>query len=142
MAINSRTKGATGEREFAGLIHDHLGIKLVRNLEQTRSGGHDLIIHPDEQGIVVDSLNRFALEVKRYSQATPALIKGWWQQAREQAEDINRQPALAYRANQRGWVIMVPMHTVNKALPVSHELEYTAAFTIHGFCSVVRECIQ
>jgi len=139
MAINSRTKGAAGEREFAGLIHDQLGIKLVRNLEQTRSGGHDLIIHPDEQGIVVDSLNRFALEVKRYAQATPALIKSWWHQAREQAQQINKAPALAYRANQREWVVMIPMHTVNQTLPISHELEYAAAFSVVGFCLVIRE---
>lgn len=139
MVINSRTKGAAAEREFAGLIHDHLGIKLIRNLEQTRSGGHDLIIHPDEQGVVVEGLDKFALEIKRYAQATPALIKGWWGQAQEQAEDINKQPALAYRANQRDWIVMIPMHAVNKTLPMSHELEYTASFTIHGFCSIIRE---
>ena len=139
MAINSRTKGANGEREFAGLIHDHLGIRLVRNLEQSRSGGHDLIIHPDEQGVVVNSLDRFALEVKRYAQAAPALIKGWWEQTRKQAKDINKTPALAYRVNQRGWVVIVPMHVINKTLPISHELEYTAAFTIEGFCSIIRE---
>ncbi len=141
MAINSRTKGAAGEREFAGLIHDQLGIRLVRNLEQARNGGHDLIIHPDEIGPVVDSLNRFAIEVKRYAQISPALIKNWWQQAVAQASAINKQHALAYRANQRNWTILIPAHTVNPALPVSHALDYAAALTIDGFCLLVREVL-
>ncbi len=141
MAINSRNKGAAGEREFAGLIHDQLGIRLVRNLEQVRNGGHDLIIHPDECGPVVDSLNRFAIEVKRYAQTAPALVKKWWNQATEQAKTINKQPALAYRANQRDWVILIPMHTINPALPTNYDLDYSAAFSVNGFCSIVREVI-
>ena len=28
-SINSRQKGASSEREFAGLIHDQLGVKLA-----------------------------------------------------------------------------------------------------------------
>lgn len=38
-SINSRTKGATAEREFSTIIHEWSGIRLIRNLEQSRSGG-------------------------------------------------------------------------------------------------------
>ncbi len=116
--VNSRNKGASGEREFAGLIHDQLGIRLVRNLEQTRNGGHDLIIHPDDQSMAADRLNRFAIEVKRYAQTTPALIASWWKQAREQAETIQKTPALAYRANRCHWVVLM-LSMANKIAPHS-----------------------
>ena len=42
--VNSQRKGASAEREVAGLIALNLGIKLKRNLEQTRGGGHDLVL--------------------------------------------------------------------------------------------------
>ena len=47
--INSQRKGAGTEREVAGLIALNLGIKLKRNLEQTRGGGHDLISNGEDQ---------------------------------------------------------------------------------------------
>ena len=57
----SRTKGASAERELIKLLEDHLGdivhqqnLSLQRNLEQTRSGGHDVI-----------GLDDIAIEVKR-----------------------------------------------------------------------------
>lgn len=81
MSINSRAKGASAEREFAGLIHDWSGVRLIRNLEQTRSGGHDLIVHPDEVGSVADSFRKLAIECKRYQAATDAQIQKWWAQA-------------------------------------------------------------
>ena len=42
--VNSQRKGASAEREVAGLIALNLGIKLKRNLEQTRGGGHGLVL--------------------------------------------------------------------------------------------------
>ncbi|MEQ1638799.1 MAG: hypothetical protein ABL903_19240 [Methylococcales bacterium] len=83
MPINSRTKGAAAEREFSNLINDHAGIKLIRNLEQSRSGGHDLVVHPEESGIVADGFRTLAIECKRYSSVTPGLISLWWMQAGE-----------------------------------------------------------
>ncbi|MEI7996936.1 MAG: hypothetical protein WCH01_18740 [Methylococcaceae bacterium] len=62
---------------------------MIRNLEQSRSGGHDLVVHPDEARQVADSFRALAIECKRYGKVTPSLIKRWWQQAREQAQ-LNR----------------------------------------------------
>ena len=70
-AINSRTKGASSEREVAGLIHDHLGVRLVRILTQSRDGGYDLEPARNQTGPVVDCLRGVALEVKRYQAVTP-----------------------------------------------------------------------
>ena len=86
MTINSRAKGASSEREFCKLVYEWSGVRLIRNLEQSRSGGFDLIVHDDEVGQVADSFKTLAIECKRYSRVTPGLIKTWWTQARRQAE--------------------------------------------------------
>lgn len=71
--INSRAKGASAEREFAQLIHQHLGVDLRRNLEQSRSGGHDLVaVGTDSVSLALDA---FAIEIKRYALVTPGLIR-------------------------------------------------------------------
>jgi len=106
MTINSRAKGAGAELEFSNIIYQWSGIRLIRNLEQSRSGGHDLIVHADEVGQVADSFRTLAIECKRYGKVTPGLIKTWWQQAREQAELNGLQPILAYRADRQDWQVI------------------------------------
>jgi Holliday junction resolvase len=70
--MNSRAKGASAERELARVIHEHLGVRMVRNLEQYRQGGHDLVPHPDETGPVAAALARYAIEAKRYARGKAA----------------------------------------------------------------------
>ena len=84
MTINSRNKGASAELEFSNIVYQWSGIRLIRKLEQSRSGGHDLIVHADEVGQVADSFRSLAIEIKRHSKVTPGLIKTWWQQAQQQ----------------------------------------------------------
>jgi Holliday junction resolvase len=139
MSINSRQKGAGAEREFAGLVHDWAGVRLIRNLEQTRSGGHDLIVHPDEVGSVAESFRQLAIECKRYQTATDAQIQKWWAQAIIQAEQAGLIPVLAYRANRSPWRVVVPISLVTAALTRATQLDYTAALSIKGFCHVVVE---
>lgn len=97
--MNSRKKGAAAERELARVIHDHLGVRLVRNLEQSRRGGHDLIPYPDQGGPVAVSLARYAIEAKRYSRTTPHLLRGWWAQTCVQAERVG----LTHATDRTGW---------------------------------------
>jgi hypothetical protein len=97
--INSRAKGANGEREFCRLIFEHLGVELVRNLDQSRAGGHDLKSTGTDP--VSTALDAFAIEVKRYAAITPAMLAGFWQQAERQAHRAARVPALAYREDRR-----------------------------------------
>lgn len=139
MAINSRNKGASGEREFSSLVSDWSGIRLIRNLEQSRSGGHDLIVHPDESGMVADVFRTLAIECKRHSKSSPALIKKWWQQARDQAEPNQLHPVLAFRANRQDWQVIVPLYLVNSEHSQCLEIDSTALLSVAGFCGIVRE---
>lgn len=139
MAINSRAKGAGAEREFAGLISDWTGVRLIRNLEQTRSGGHDLIVHPDESGLVADTFRKLAIECKRYQTATDAQIQKWWDQAVTQAEQAGLIPVLGYRANRSAWRVVVPISLVNSSMTQSQQIEYTAALSVAAFCHAILE---
>jgi Holliday junction resolvase len=137
--INSRVKGSAAEREFAGLIQDWAGVRLIRNLEQTRSGGHDLIVHPDEVGPVADAFRKLAIECKRYNTVTEANIQKWWSQALIQAEQAKLAPALAYRANRASWRAVLPIWAVNPALNRNQKLGYCVTLSVEGFCHVVAE---
>lgn len=114
MAKNSRTKGKTGELELANLINSNLGKKyLVRNLRQTRDGGHDLDV---DQRLAVDDgyhicqkLDSLAIEVKRHQMCRPSDIKQWWTQAVTQAGRKNSVPVLFYRSDRGSWNCMLPL---------------------------------
>ena len=138
MTINSRTKGASAEREFANEIHQWAGVRLIRNLEQSRSGGHDLIVHPDEVGQAADTFRTLAIECKRYGKVTPGLIKTWWQQARNQAEPYDLHPVLAYRADRQDWHVIAQLHLINSNLTRNLSLECTASMGVAAFCSIIR----
>jgi len=90
--INSRTKGASAEREVFKIISDCLGIKVERNLVQTREGGSDTTV------------GDWAIEVKR--QETLSLTT-WWSQAVEQAMRVNKKPMLIYRKSRMPWKVIV-----------------------------------
>lgn len=137
MTINPRTKGKSGELEFAGLIHDWSGVRLVRNLEQPRNGGHDLIVHPDETGHAADAFRQLAIEIKRHSDAKPGHIIRWWQQAVDQAQRSRKEPVLAYRANRRDWRVVLPLCLVNPGMSRSTNFNSTAELSVQAFCAVV-----
>jgi len=136
---HSRRNGASAERELARAIHDELGILLVRNLEQSRRGGHDLIPHPDTTGPVADELARYAFEVKRHSRATSGLIAGWWMQTCTQAEQVGLVPALAYREDRQGWQVVLPLSAVRPDLTHGEGLAWTITLGLPAFCYLVRE---
>jgi Holliday junction resolvase len=142
MSMNSRQKGAGAEREFAGLIHDWSGVRLVRNLEQTPSAGHDLIVHPDEVGGVADSFRKLAIECKRYQTATDAQIQKWWAQAVVKAEQAGLIPVLVYRANRSPWRVIVPLALINPDLSQSSKIECTATLSVESFCMVAAESTE
>lgn len=98
--VNSRNKGAQVEREFATLALETSGIRLVRNLEQSRSGGHDLT-----------GLPGWAIEVKaRAERPGPVELEQMWQQTVAQAIRANARPMLAVKVNRRGWICYVDAH--------------------------------
>lgn len=135
---NSRNKGAAGEREFANVIQNELGVSLIRNLEQSRSGGHDLIIQGECS--ISARLNRFAIEVKRYRQATDGLISEWWQQTIEQAERANKTPLLAFRGDRQQWRIVIPLREVSNHLPDKYpDIPFTGWLSVQAFGVMIRE---
>ena len=138
MRINSRTKGACGEREFAAKIHELTAVRLVRNLEQTRSGGHDLIVDGADDNPMSERFRGLAIEVKRYKAITEGKLKMWWQQARQQAEATNLVPALGYRGNNQTWRVIVPLHLINPEREVSHAFSDTASVEINTFCELLK----
>ena len=139
MGAMSRIKGASGERELCKAIFDHLGVRVGPNLEQSRSGGHDLDVHPDESGPVADALRRYAIEVKRHCKATPGLITGWWLQAEEQATRTDRTPALIYRADRMPWRVVIPLAALVGDQLRLQGIEWTAEVGIVAFCALLRE---
>jgi hypothetical protein len=137
MAINSRTKGSSSEREFAAEVYQWSGIRLIRNLEQSRSGGHDLIVRADEVGPVADSFRSLAIECKRYAKVTPGLVVRWWVQARTQAEPNRLHPVLAYRGDRQDWQVIVPLYLINPAMSWNLGIESAAVLSVSGFCMVI-----
>lgn len=128
--INSRTKGATAERELAAILFDHLGVRLVRNLEQCRGGGHDLIVAPDQTGPVTDYINSFAIECKRYAAITPAKINTWWEQATKQGAIAGKLPLLAYRGDRGQWRVVLHLYD-----------GHTVEISLFTFMFMARECV-
>jgi Holliday junction resolvase len=137
--MNSREKGASAERELARLIHDHLGVRVVRNLEQSRRGGHDLIPDPEESGPVVSWLARYAIEVKRHAKVSPHLLKGWWGQTCVQAERVGLLPCLCYRLDRADWRVVLPLVAVWEDLPRADGVDWTVELSVPGFAALVRE---
>lgn len=137
-AIDSRRKGSQSEREFSTLIHDHLGVRLVRILTQSRGGGHDLEPAPGEAGPVVDVLRGLAFEVKRYRAIPPALLARFWAQSCRQAQAAGLIPALCWRADRSPWKVTVPLCWLCD-MGTSWDLELTATLAVEAFALAVRE---
>lgn len=94
MSKSQRTKGASGEREVCGLIHEHLGIKAVRNLMQTRDGGADIKLYP------------YSIEVKR--RARIGNLYDWMEQSKAGCANDER-PLVLCRADRCEWLAVMPI---------------------------------
>lgn len=131
--INSRAKGAAGEREFIKELALELGDELVaplkRNLEQTRAGGHDIV-----------GLEGFAIEIKRYKQVKEGDIVKFWEQAKEQAQRIDATPVLAYREDMRSWRVVVSCNLLKDGYMTGDwSVDWTATISMKAFAYLVRE---
>ena len=130
MPINSRTKGASGEREVARILADELGIQMVRNLAQARNGGSDLI-----------GLPGWSVEVKRAKAVTAGMVGEWWSQAEAQAIREGKRPALAYRADRQPWRVAVRLGDLIPSLPSWQGPDWLAHVSIPAFCAIQREWV-
>lgn len=99
--MNPKTKGATGEREACitlGKMLSTEGVQcqLERNLEQTRSGGADIM-----------GIDGLCIEVKRCETVT---VPMWWRQVCRAADNCGRLPVLMYRTNRKPWTFCLPSY--------------------------------
>jgi len=120
MGKSQRNKGAAGERELSKILADRLGIDCHRNLEQTRSGGADLL-----------GVGPWAVEIKRQERLC---IEQWWAQACAQSDAY---PALAYRQSRQPWTIIIPLGVLC-GYQDDWLLGNRAALSIDGFCYVTQ----
>ena len=120
MGKMQRDKGQRGEREFFGLLSEHLGTCVRRNVDQARQGGAD--------GIEVPG---WAIEVKRWERGFRA---EWWEQAIAQA-DGKAWPALAYRASHQPWRVRYWLEAINDNYRGGMWVESD----VQTFAAVVRE---
>ncbi len=123
MSNSQRRKGRAAEQELSRLLSEQLGIRMARNLAQTRDPGADLV------------LPGWSLEVKRA--ARPRLAE-WWQQTLTQAEQAGTRPALAYRLDRQPWRVVVRLADLADNLSTQPD-GLTAELCLTGFCLIVRE---
>jgi hypothetical protein len=117
MGKMQRVKGAVGEREVLALLSERLGVKLERNLSQTRNGGADCI-----------QLGKVSLEVKRQERLN---ITAWWEQAVKQAG--SNIPVLAFRQSRKPWTFVVDSNDVQLLSSRGHLLH----MDVDTFCAIV-----
>lgn len=120
MGRMQRVKGAAGEREVLKILSEKFGVKLERNLTQTRCGGADCV-----------EMGRLRLEVKRQEKLA---IAAWWAQAQEQAgENV---PVLAYRQSHKPWTFVLDSNDL-ALLPCRGHLLH---MDVDTFCALVTAC--
>lgn len=88
MGAWQRRKGAAGEREFAKLLSDWLGVPVKRILGQARDGGHDI------------QARGCKFEVKRRKRI--AMLR-WFEQVERSAGDSA--PVVAMREDNGEWFV-------------------------------------
>lgn len=140
MSKKSLLKGKAGEREFCKELSKLVGISvLTRNLEQPRSGGHDLKmkgVEIDKEHAFVRRLDEFSIEIKRYKTCCHSDISSWWRQASDQANRIGKNPMLAYRLDHQSWKCLVHIgnfETTDVRGCITMEIELFADLLRNGF---------
>lgn len=88
---NNKRRGASGERELAAILSDHLGLIVKRTLGQARDGGHDI------------QTGRFKWEVKRRAKIA---VYDFMDQV-QKACDHTETPVVAMRADGKQWLVMM-----------------------------------
>lgn len=126
--VNSRNKGASGERELIREIELETGIRLERNLAQSFGGGHDLI-----------GLDYWAIECKRYASIGNADKARFWDQAVRQAKRVGKVPAVCFRADRDVWRVLVP-YPASDIFEVS-DFRSSCEVSLELFCGLIRETL-
>lgn len=138
MAVNAKTKGQRGEyavrdilQEISNQAADEIGVQPIiiqRNLEQARSGGHDLL-----------GTFGFAVEVKNYAEVSNHHLDKWWTQAVDQAKISNLNPLLVYKVS-RSWRVQLRLkHVTAKGTSI----KIRSDISLHAFKTIFKyECLE
>ena len=132
--VNGRNKGASFEREIGGLLHDELGIKFKRDLEQYRAADHgDLLAD--------DPAFPFVIECKRYANGT-GCKPAWWQQAKAAASAVGKMPCVIYKYDRRDIRCVIELTALYQMIGSSFESEHQIELTLDALCYVAREIMN
>lgn len=102
MTINSRQKGARGEREWAQYLTEQ-GFKAHRGVQYQGS--------PDSPDVVCSQLDAYHFEVKRREAGNPYV---WLKQAVN--ESGGKVPVVAHRRNGEAWMVIMRAEDLLKIL--------------------------
>ena len=128
MSAMSRRKGARVEREVAQKLDLLLGIRFDRNLEQTRSGGGDLIAD--------DATFPFSIEIKARASGVSCL-NAWKDQASAAAVKCGKIPAVVFKFDRQPIRVAVPLACLCGGK--CDDPSEWAEITLEGFAYAARE---
>ena len=139
---NSRSKGASYERDCRTRLEAELGLRFERVLAQTREVGLPDLVCKDEAF-------PFVIECKRYKTISSFADPRWWTQACEAAEKAGKYPALVYKGDrlEERWRIpiqcLVNLSSYKPAMDVAEQYDwrYATELSFNHFCMVVRELL-
>ena len=126
--VNSRNKGAAGERQVAKILYDELGIEFKRELRQTQDAGYG--------DLTSDPCTGFSIEVKTYAKGTGCRPE-WWDQSRRSAELTGLIPVVIYKFDRRPWRVEMPLSYFTED---PHDQRVNVS--IETWCYLVRERIN
>lgn len=128
---NSRNKGLRFELQVASQLYDELGIKLHRDLEQTRTADHGDLISSDPSW-------PFCIECKRYAKGYLPKDE-WWEQVCTASDLVRKIPILVYKFDRLPIRVRVPIAFVQ--LEKTYDKRYVADLDLPTFCYLVREIL-
>jgi hypothetical protein len=132
--VNSRTKGASFEREVIKIFNDFLDKynlpHVKRNLDQYQ-----------ERDLCDISFLSFSVECKRYGEYPDNWYKpGWWEQVCRAALKSNNTPLLVFKYNRRPIRVALPLSFL--ADFYTNDFEQVYVCTIEDFLSTLDVFIE
>ena len=131
MTINSRTKGASFERDLAKELFLLTGITFERNLEQVRTVDHSDLT-PDNPAFP------FAIEAKRYASGNGCKPE-WIAQATRSAAKIGKFPCVVFKFDRLPIRVAVPFAAIAAAFDTETKSDEWAHISLEGFAYLARE---
>lgn len=116
---------------MSSLLNDELGIKLHRDLEQTRTADHGDLISSDPSW-------PFCIECKRYAKGYLPKDE-WWEQVCTASDLVRKIPILIYKFDRLPIRVRVPIAFVQ--LEKTYDKRYVADLDLPTFCYLVREIL-